>query len=255
MSDTTPGEPLPPIDDALPSQPAPYVPEPLATPAVASDQDVLADVNRPVGSAYDPMPLAVTDTQSKNWMGVVSLITGIIGISLASIILGILGLNAVKQGKATNRGMNIWGIVLGVIWIVLGIIASIAFFFFVAGAATSTAADAKVGNCYLSTIGGTGALESADPQFGECTDATNAQVFFLTEYLGALTPDDPAIGDELFTTCTTEEAIAGVNVDIASNYYVEYYLPFADSWDTMPHTVICGFSTDGGPVDPAVLTP
>ena len=88
---------------------------------------MLADVTRPIGSAYDPMPLQVSTAKDNNWMGVVALATGIIGVSVAAIVFGILGLSAAKKGKATNRGMSIAGIILACVWIVFGIVASVAF--------------------------------------------------------------------------------------------------------------------------------
>ena len=70
---------------------------------------------------------------AKNFWGVLALIAGIVGILLAwitlgglvgiaGIIFGFVGLAAVKKGMATNKGMNISGIVLSAVSILLSII-------------------------------------------------------------------------------------------------------------------------------------
>src|SRR6188508_1807492 len=117
MSDTT-ADDVPTGGDAEPQAdflPDPsFVPEPLEETTdpfelPASDPDVLADVRRPVGSSYDPMPLMTQVDTSRNWLGVVS------------IMFGVLGLRAAKQGRADNRGFSIGGIVLGSLWMLVGI--------------------------------------------------------------------------------------------------------------------------------------
>ena len=145
MTENTPGEPIKPIDDANPIEPvspsaipADQVPEAQPGTAFPADQvppppltpDVLADVHQPVGSAYDPMPMESGEHTSRNWLGVVALIFGIIGGSVIAIVFGIIGLSAVRRGKATNKGMNIWGIVLGVIWslVYIGVILALVVF-------------------------------------------------------------------------------------------------------------------------------
>ncbi|MGH3823087.1 MAG: hypothetical protein ACRDRA_09690 [Pseudonocardiaceae bacterium] len=70
--------------------------------------------------------MAVAESAPSNGMGVTGLVTGIIGACLAwvpglGMILGILGivfggigLYYASQGKATNKGMSIAGLVLGI---------------------------------------------------------------------------------------------------------------------------------------------
>jgi len=215
------------------------------TPAVTPTPDVLADVHNPVGSSYDPMPLAVQETTSRNWMGVVALITGIIGVSLAAIVLGILGLNAVKQGKATNRSMNVWGIVLGVVWLIISIAATVAFVIFVTDAATKTAA---VGDCYLSTAIDDDDLLDSTPVVIPCSGLTTGEVYYIGAFDGTAMPTDDTFFEEAYTFCTSDAALANVDTDLAAEYYVESYVPNASSWDVDPHTVVCAVATEGGPV-------
>jgi len=250
MSDNTPdapNEPAPieptPALDPTPA-PAAYVPQPSPQP------DVLADVHHPVGSSYDPMPLEVSDAKSRNWMGIVALVFGIIGGSIIAIVFGILGLSAAKKGKATNRGMSIWGIVLGVIWLVLSIIATIAFVAFVVNAANQTAA---AGDCYVSTATSDEDFLDASPVVISCSIPTNSEVYYVTTFDGASVPGDETFLEDVYFACISDTALANVDQEVASEYYVEYYVPNASSWDTDPHTVICGLANDAGVIDEGAI--
>ena len=223
--------------------PAAYTPAAYAAPG--------ADPVYAATAAYDPQPLQGQQDTSRNWMGIVALISGIIGFVIGGIVFGILGLSAVKNGKANNRGMSIWGIVLSIIWVVIGVGAIIALAVF-ASTVENSAAHAKVGDCYVSTVSSE-ELTYVNPDFGECTADTTAEVYFVTTFEGASTPDDPTFTDELWNQCTADTATENVDADLAADYYVEYYVPYADTWDTDPHTIVCALSTDGGPVDPAAI--
>jgi Domain of unknown function (DUF4190) len=88
----------------------------------------------------NPYPAALSTPS--NGMGVTGLVTGIIGACLAwlpgiGFILGVLGIvfgsigwHYAKQGRATNKGMAIAGVILGVLavafWPILIIIAAVA---------------------------------------------------------------------------------------------------------------------------------
>ena len=65
---------------------------------------------------------------SKDWMGIVSLITSILGIYLVGIIFGHMGLKAYERGEATNRSLSMAGAVIGWIGMVLGLFGGIAYF-------------------------------------------------------------------------------------------------------------------------------
>ncbi|RBP63925.1 uncharacterized protein DUF4352 [Brevibacterium sanguinis] len=95
-----------------------------------SDQFIPANPNSGYGS-YPPGSMG--GNTSKNIWGILALIGGIVGIVLswaifgaifgiAGLIFGFIGLGAVKKGLATNRGLNIWGIILSGVAILLSIV-------------------------------------------------------------------------------------------------------------------------------------
>lgn len=82
---------------------------------------------------YAPVGSDQSQSTPKNFWGLLSLIFGIVGIALAwltfggvvgiaGLIFGVVGLAAVKSGAATNKGMNIWGVVLSGVSILLSFV-------------------------------------------------------------------------------------------------------------------------------------
>lgn len=91
------------------------------------------------GGFGEPFPAPATRT---NWWAIVSLIFGIIGGILISLVCGVIGLIKAKDYQS-GRGMAIAGIVLSALWMVGVLI-------FVIVAVSSdrvTATDVKVGDC------------------------------------------------------------------------------------------------------------
>jgi len=233
-------------------------PEPPAPAAYVPPAGALAPPPPPVPPAppayVPPVPMPYQTDTSRNWMGILSLIFGIIGGWLLALVFGILGLSGVKQGKATNKGMNIAGIVLGAVWFVVSIVLVLVF---VSLAANSTILksmrNAAVGDCYTSTVQSTEGLVDVNPVFGSCAAGTNAEVYYVGEFDGTSSPDDDAFMDELWTFCTSDAAIARVDADVAYDYFVEYYIPYADTWSIAPHTIVCGLSSSTGTIDPGAV--
>lgn len=85
------------------------------------------------GSVAYPVSAPPPRSAPKNFWGVLSLIAGIVGILLAwmvfggvvgiaGAIFGAVGLAAVKNGMATNKGLSIWGIVLSGVSMLLALL-------------------------------------------------------------------------------------------------------------------------------------
>lgn len=68
----------------------------------------------PAGAPGLDRPLD-SDGGSRNWMGLAATITGALGLSVVAIVLGHLGLTAVKTGTANNRTFALAGTILGYI--------------------------------------------------------------------------------------------------------------------------------------------
>lgn len=77
----------------------------------------------PAQTYYAPAP------NSRNVLGILALIAPFVGLSMVGIVLGHLGLGAVKKGTANNRGIALAGTIVSwvfTVFVALGIVASIA---------------------------------------------------------------------------------------------------------------------------------
>ncbi|MDE0573498.1 DUF4190 domain-containing protein [Demequina sp. B12] len=117
-----------------PGQPQPGQPQygapQYAAPPQGAPQPGQPPYGAPQYAAQPPQQPYKNPATAKNWMGITSLVTSILGISLAGIIFGHLGRSAVRKGEADNPGMSLAGLIIGYIGMVLSIIAIIAMFAF-----------------------------------------------------------------------------------------------------------------------------
>lgn len=58
---------------------------------------------------------------SQNWLGIVALVTGLVGLGIVAIVFGALGIRAARDGRATNRGMALAGVILGAVGVLVAI--------------------------------------------------------------------------------------------------------------------------------------
>lgn len=65
---------------------------------------------------------------AKNWMGITALVTSLLGFSIVGIVFGHLGRSAVRKGEASNPGVALAGLIIGYIFLILGVIVTIAYF-------------------------------------------------------------------------------------------------------------------------------
>lgn len=74
-------------------------------------------------------PTGPYQPQPENGLGLAAMIVGIASFvmlaplsSTAAIILGIMGLGRARQGRATNRGQALAGLICGIVTLVLGLV-------------------------------------------------------------------------------------------------------------------------------------
>lgn len=148
-----PGEPTPPQQPqqpyAAPGQPygQPYAQQQYAQPGQPqypqqqyAQQPPQGQPQQPYAQPYPAQPYAAPAGpiagREKNWMGTTSLVLSLLGLvtgitAIAGIVFGHLSLSAAKRGEADNRGQGLAGLIIGYVLLVLGILATIAFFVFI----------------------------------------------------------------------------------------------------------------------------
>lgn len=86
---------------------------------VSGQQPVHDPVGSPDTSGQQPTvdgeEIVEEEQRRRNWLGISAFVTGVLGLSVVAIVLGHLGLSAVKKGRATNRPWALAGTILGYI--------------------------------------------------------------------------------------------------------------------------------------------
>ncbi|MGV0795220.1 septum formation family protein [Mycolicibacterium sp. XJ1819] len=211
-----PYEPPPPYGQAPGQQPwHPYPPPPpLPYP-------------EPAFGHYGPPP-----QQKTNWWAVVSLIFGVLGGVLISVVCGIVGLTKARQGQG-GRGMAIAGLVLSGLWVLL-LVAGLIFYLSV-GRDTVVAMDIKEGDCLKSIPGGAQVLTV---QTVGCEEVHAGEVFAVLVMPDGGFPGQAAI-DGYADRCSPELASysPAAMVDDSVQLYVLY--PTEDTWAQGDRAVTC----------------
>jgi hypothetical protein len=183
---------------------------------------------------YYPPPPA---TRPTNWWAIISLVFGLIGGVLVSVVCGIVGLNKAKRGQG-GRGLAIAGLVLSGLWVL--VIAAGIVYYFVIGKGTVTATDVKVGDCLKEIPGNTRVL-TVDT-IG-CEEAHAGEVFAVLLMPEGDFPGQSAI-EEYQNKCEPELATyaPGAITDDSVQLYVLY--PTADTWKQGDRAVTCVATLD-----------
>jgi hypothetical protein len=172
-----------------------------------------------------------------NWWAIVSLIFGVLGGVLISVVCGIVGLNKAKQGQG-GRGLAIAGLVLSGLWVLL-LVAGIAFYFAI-GKGTVTATDVKVGDC-LKEIPSSTRVLTVDT-IG-CDQSHAGEVFAVLMMPEGDYPGQSAI-EEYQNKCEPE--LSSYAPDAITDDSVQLYVlyPTAETWEQGDRAVTCVATLD-----------
>ncbi len=138
-------------------------------------------------------------TPGTNWWAVISLIFGVIGGVLISVVCGIIGLNRAKQGQG-GRGMAIAGLVLSALWAV-GIVVLVAALL-IFGKDTVSATEVKAGDC-LKELPDSGLVISVNT--AACSEPHTGEIFSVMKMPDGDFPGTFAI-EEYQNKCAPELA-------------------------------------------------
>jgi hypothetical protein len=203
-------------------------------------------------------------------MAILSLVLGLVGGGLLGLGFGIAALQAVKAGRATNRTMAIWGIVLNcTMWIV-----------YFAGFGVLTAMMSALAP-YESPPADSGPVEAArNPDLVPVTEIPLGTCFLEPELEGGyyygvevVSCDAPHyaqvyaagalaeqaylseehMGDVAWDICFTEDATAAIHPAVAPDLYAEVYYPSMDSWNAGDRGYVCFVWDERGPLSNSVL--
>jgi hypothetical protein len=180
----------------------------------------------------------------KNWMGITSLILGLLGGGVLGAIFGGLGISAAKEGRATNRTMAIWGLVLNITVPVLLVTG-----FLVTAVTTGGLSDDQVlytkiavGECVKEPAGWNNEGKVISVRYFTrvaCDKPHWGQVY----YRGVLESDSYPAHDQMVTlsedACYSDPAMAKIVPEHFDQAYVTYFYPTREAWKNFDHSVVC----------------
>lgn len=184
------------------------------------------------GPYYAPAPQRAT-----NWWAIVSLVFGLLGGVLISVVCGVVGLKKAREGQG-GRGMAIAGLVLSSLW-VAGVVVALLVYFLV-GNGTVTATDVKQGDCLADLPSNTRVLTVKT--IG-CDQTHAGEVFAVLQMPDGDFPGQAAI-DAYAEKCSPE--LAAYSPDAMTDNSIQLYVlyPTAETWEQGDRAVTCVATLD-----------
>jgi Septum formation/Domain of unknown function (DUF4190) len=183
---------------------------------------------------YGQQP-AYPPPRSTNGLAIASLILGILGVILLSVIFGIIALNQTKGGRQAGRGMAIAGLVISGAWILLGVIVVVAAIAFDDGSVRAT--DVKVGDCIETTPADMANVKML-PKVS-CDKPHEGEVYALLPVSGDTFPGQTALRDQYEKKCVSELDAYSSKAAADSAYQIFVLYPTQQTWDQGDRRVAC----------------
>jgi Domain of unknown function (DUF4190)/Septum formation len=230
MSVPPPVPPPPPPYGPPPHGPPPYGPPPAGPPPYPG----------PPYPSYPPYPVR---PPLSGW-AIASLIFGILGGILVSVVTGIVALAKTKDGRFRGRGLAVAGLALSGVWLV---ITAVIVFFVVRSEGNSTddgsvrATTLQTGDCLPTLPGGEELVLDVD-KVG-CEQPHIGEVFASIPILGSEFPGYQAMEDYQ-DQCAT--ALAGFSPDAMADDEISLYTlyPTEVTWQQGDRTMTCIATTE-----------
>ena len=215
-------------------------------------------------------PPLVSSTE-RNWLARVSMIFAFFGPGLLGIGLGIAGLNAAKQGRATNKTLAKWAIVLNGVFLACWIA------FWISIMSSSSAPPQSSGlddTGFDATVSDDGDFDSAPAytefenlRVGDCieqpdlnADVTSGllvvncgiphwgQLYEIDSLPAGDFPGDDEAATLVGEACGSDEAIGNLVSDIPVDLFIWYYWPSESSWLDGDRSYDCLVYSNDGPL-------
>ncbi|WP_407319357.1 DUF4190 domain-containing protein [Isoptericola halotolerans] len=264
MTSTSSPDPYRPTDGT--AGPAPHQGgTPAASPYASPYTSPYGPGQPPAPGPGGPSPYEAPRPAGTDGVAIASLVTGILGLALVAVGLGIAGLVRVKKSGRSGKGLAVAGIVLGV----LGTIAWTLFVVFFVwlfntdefqdsfqegfedgfnqSYQQSMGLDMAVGDCFDPPAD----LTSGEPMSpADCSAAHGAEVIAVEQMDGAEYPGDDAVLGEIETLCM-DAFSSYIGIEYADSALdAIYFYPTEASWTLGDRLLLCSAATmDGSPLE------
>src|ERR1700758_689309 len=170
-----------------------------------------------------------------NGFAIASLILGILGGVLLSVIFGIIALTQIKGRGQAGRGMAIAGLVLSAAWIVVGVLLVVLVAAF--GQDSVEATEVQVGDCIETTPGDNANVKTL-PKVS-CDKPHEGEVYALLQVSGDTFPGQTALRDEYEKQCESALGTYSPKAAADSAYQIYVLYPTQQTWDKGDRHVAC----------------
>lgn len=199
----------------------------------------------------------VKPTGDRNGWATAAIIAAAISFSLPAIILGVMGLRRAEQLHGVGRRRSIAGIILGAVWLALGVGAVILGHNDIAGmlgiGGTSATHSVSAGQCI--DVDQVGARDS-EFTVTTCAQPHDAEVFGVATVRDAngnptwSFPGDEAVTEQADNWCVTEFASYVGSTPETSDLNLHFIAPNEDSWRAGARSIVCYVvPTDGSQLE------
>lgn len=190
-----------------------------------------APQSSPYGAAYPPPP----PSRGTNGFAIASLIFGVLGGVLLSVIFGIIALNQIKRRGQGGRGMAIAGLVLSALWtlfIVIAIVVAV-----VANDGSVRATNLGVGDC-IESIPGDNARVLTLPKVA-CAKPHEGEVYAQFRVSTNSFPGQSALESDYRDRCLSAFAAYAPRAADDEGYESYVLYPTLATWDQGDRDVVC----------------
>ena len=182
-----------------------------------------------------PLPPPYAPPRKTNGFAIASLIFGIVGGILLSVILGIIALRQTKDGRQGGRGMAIAGLALSGAWTFFIAVAIVLVAVYADGSVRAT--DVKLGDCIETTPSNLSTVKRL-PKVS-CDKPHEGEVYALLPVSAASFPGQSTLRDEYEKKCLSalESYSSKASEDPVYQIFVLY--PTQETWDQGDRRVAC----------------
>jgi hypothetical protein len=263
VTSTSSPDPYRPADGT--AGPAPQSGSPYASPGTPPYPSPYGAGQPPGPAPGEPSPYEAPRPAGTDGVAIASLVTGILGLALVAVGLGIAGLVRIKKSGRSGKGLAIAGIVLGALGTVAWTFLVVFFVWLVNDEDfqdsfqegfqegfndsynDSMGLGMAVGDCFEPPAD----LTSGDPVTpADCSAAHGAEVIAVDQLDGTEYPGDDAVLGQIETLCL-DAFVDYVGVEYAdSTLDAIYFYPTEASWALGDRLLLCSAATmDGSPLD------
>jgi len=201
-------------------------------------------------SAFPP-PLGGARSD-RNWMGITSLVLGLVGGGLLGLAFGIGGIRAAKEGRANNRTLAIWGVVTNIVSpiVLLGFALSVGNFGTAFNNNSVSYDNLAIGDCVKEPGGygdAGGELDSVYLSVIPCEEEHWGQVYFSAPIEASTYPGDAEVDAQSVAICESDGAYDKVDSRFWPKMYYTSIVPTRSAWQHN-HTVLCVLTSSDGPL-------